>query len=247
MMAIENCPICGKDYSQLSQHLRVSHMVKNVAERKLLLALQSGRVSVRVGCCPVPGCSKESARLDRHLKAHTELTVATRRAMVEKRKKEQILRELAALRASNPEVPLISTLDLQDENEDAPEHPLQEEEEEEPCNRKACIQRREMVANLNSHVDTLTSTIREMSRRFRAVQRRQQRSLDASRQLAKNLLSAMPEVDADDEETVTESAELDISTPQPSSSSQNSSVKSPGHSVGESLPHFPDHIAALSE
>lgn len=34
------------------------------------------------------------------------------------------------------------------------------EEEEEPCNRRACVRQREMVGDLNSQVDTLTSTQR---------------------------------------------------------------------------------------
>ncbi|MGL5597853.1 MAG: hypothetical protein ACRDDA_06985, partial [Aeromonas sp.] len=94
-----SCPICLRSYSQLSQHLRVFHRVVNVKERKLLLALESGRVKFREGKCTIPGCEKTTTRLDRHIKTHIELSKADQRNAIKLFKRRVILEELAALRA----------------------------------------------------------------------------------------------------------------------------------------------------
>ncbi|XP_056615782.1 uncharacterized protein LOC130430649 [Triplophysa dalaica] len=176
-MPIDTCPICKRDYALLSQHLPVSHGVKNMEERRLLLALQSGR----------------SARLDGHLKAHTKLTVAS------EIKRLLCLRQLAALRASELEVLMVSTLDLMEEEEGEVALDQSEEEgaEESGCHKRACVLAREtmaqlnsQVAQLNSQVDPLTSTLKELSRRFRIMQRRSHRRPSDFRSRAKNLLSS---------------------------------------------------------
>ncbi|KAA0702527.1 hypothetical protein E1301_Tti020932 [Triplophysa tibetana] len=227
-MPIVTCPICKLDYAQLSQHIRVSHGVKNMEERRLLLALQSGRVSVREERCPVQGCNKESARLDRHLKAHTELTVATRRRHVSEMKRLLCLKQLAALRASDLEVPMVSMLDLMEEEEgevalDQAEEEGAEEPEESGCPKRACVRARETVAQLNSQVDTLTSTLKELSRRFRIMQRRSHRRPSDFRRQAKQLLSSF----AIEEDNA-------------------SCSKSPATSGEHGLPQFPDHVAVLN-
>ncbi|KAA0708119.1 hypothetical protein E1301_Tti022006 [Triplophysa tibetana] len=253
-MPIDTCPICKRDYAQLSQHLRVSHGVKNLDERRLLLALQSGRVSVREGRCPVLGCNKESPRLDRHLKAHSELTVATRRMHISEMKRLLCLQQLAALRASDPEVPMVSTLDLMEEEEGVFALELSEEEgaeepEESGCSRRACMVARETIAQLNSQVDTLTSTLKELSRRFRILQRRSHRRPSDIRRQTKQLLSScLIEEDVAEEDEVPPSPsqqEDPEPSPQPSSS-QGSCSKSPATSVEHGLPQFPDHVAVLN-
>ncbi|XP_055038268.2 uncharacterized protein [Misgurnus anguillicaudatus] len=115
-MAFQLCPICLKEFAQLSQHLRVTHQIINVEERRLLLALDSGRISFRVGCCPIIGCGKDTMRLDRHLKRHRKLSQKALQNIVMEWKKKKIMSQLAALRASNPRTPMNSTLDLKDDN-----------------------------------------------------------------------------------------------------------------------------------
>nr|XP_055038268.1 uncharacterized protein LOC129426105 [Misgurnus anguillicaudatus] len=115
-MAFQLCPICLKEFAQLSQHLRVTHQIINVEERRLLLALDSGRISFRVGCCPIIGCGKDTMRLDRHLKRHRKLSQKARQNIVMEWKKKKIMSQLAALRASNPRTPMNSTLDLKDDH-----------------------------------------------------------------------------------------------------------------------------------
>lgn len=39
-------------------------------EWKWLLALDSGCVNVRQGCCPIPRCGKENSRIERYLNCH---------------------------------------------------------------------------------------------------------------------------------------------------------------------------------
>lgn len=119
--------------------------------------------------------NKESMCLDRHLKAHTELTVASCKAAVVQMKKQRILKELAALRASSPKVPMVSTLDMREE--DAQNAAVQgcSVEEEEVCSRPACILWRQHVADLNEQVDTLTSALKELTQCFKKPQRHMER------------------------------------------------------------------------
>ncbi|XP_065114058.1 uncharacterized protein [Paramisgurnus dabryanus] len=245
-MAIDSCPICFKSFSQLSQHLRVTHGIKNLTERKLLLALQSGRVSVREGHCPVPACQKETSRLDRHLKSHTELTVAARRAAVAEMKRKKVMSDLAALRATGPEVPMASTLDL----EEAEGRAEMASGDEEVCERGACRQAREMVADLNSQVETLSGTLRELTRRFRKMQRRWKKGPAAHlNQVTRKLMGSFSDDrEHDGEEDFVPPTPLQHpSTPPASSSSQQSIPNSPGRSGKSSPnPHFPDHVSALN-
>ncbi|RXN36668.1 hypothetical protein ROHU_002761 [Labeo rohita] len=50
--------------------------------------------------------------MDHHLTTHTELTKAAQRDALQACKRRKILEDLASLRASNPEEPMVSTLDL---------------------------------------------------------------------------------------------------------------------------------------
>ncbi|RXN14519.1 hypothetical protein ROHU_009064 [Labeo rohita] len=55
---------------------------------------------------------KDTSHLDHHLTTHTELTKAAQRDALQACKRRKILEDLASLRASNPEEPMVSTLDL---------------------------------------------------------------------------------------------------------------------------------------
>ncbi|XP_065144090.1 uncharacterized protein [Paramisgurnus dabryanus] len=195
-MEFQQCPICLEEFARLSQHLRVTHQIINVEERRLLLALDSGRVSFRVGCCPVLGCGKDTTRLDRHLKTHRKLSQKARRNIVMEFKKKNIMAQLAALRASNPRTPMKSTLDLEDDNvnddnatdgnikddnakhdnvkaEDLPEVHMAEEELccLESCRRKK-LQLKSEVDDLNKQLSTLAASLQKVTQRFSALKRR---------------------------------------------------------------------------
>ncbi|XP_067307638.1 uncharacterized protein [Pseudorasbora parva] len=175
---VVDCPICYRGYSQ---HLRVSHGVRNKEERKLLLSIPSGRVDVRKGTCPVLGCGKATARMDRHLKANTELTSRARSQAMDSLKRKKVLADLAKLRASDPAIPMSSMLDLNEAGDigDDPVCALGDEEEEQqekqqqptatPCDNPRC---RAAQEDLQKQVEILTDSLCKLSRRFRLLKRR---------------------------------------------------------------------------
>ncbi|KAK7149307.1 hypothetical protein R3I94_008821 [Phoxinus phoxinus] len=168
-----DCPLCLHGYHKLSQHLRVTHKVINSQERKLLLAISSGRVDVRKGTCPVPSCGKSTSRMDRHLKDHTELTKVAQQETMQALKRKKIIHDLTELRASNPAVPMASTLDLEEAQdlEDAPPPP-EEGTCDKPCCQQARKQLQDQVVELNRQVDTLSSALRDVTRRYRILRKR---------------------------------------------------------------------------
>ncbi|XP_073720164.1 uncharacterized protein [Misgurnus anguillicaudatus] len=223
-MAVDQCPLCHRNYAQLSQHLRVTHKVTNVTERKLLLALESGRVNVRVGVCPVPGCYRESNRLDRHLKSHTELSAAVRRNAMAACKRKKILQDLAKLRASNPEVQMASSLDLDEpDSVGEKEVPAEEEEEEEVCENRGCKTKVSRLveenADLRNQVETLASTLREVSRRYRSLKRQRGKKLsDQVKRVTKQLLLSFQREDEDEDAVPPTPPTEGTSSSQPTSS-----------------------------
>nr|XP_055062965.1 uncharacterized protein LOC129446029 isoform X1 [Misgurnus anguillicaudatus] len=245
------CAICNKDYSQLSQHLKVTHAVRNLEERRLLLALESGRVNVRKGRCPVPGCEKEVMRMDRHLQGHSELTAKARRLAFARCKKAKIVAQLAALRATNPPVAMVSTLDLQVEGEqaegEAPKPPGEEEDDEpQDCGSEACRRRRlrhkRQVADLNAQIDTLSSTLQEVTRRCKKLLRqRGQKPSQRLRGVTKKLLEALQEPE-EEQAPLSPPSAFAAGTPGPSSAAP----EVPEEDESE-MPHFPDHVSALND
>ncbi|XP_056094661.1 uncharacterized protein LOC130073220 [Rhinichthys klamathensis goyatoka] len=197
-----DCPLCLRGYHQLSQHLRVTHKVINSQERKLLLAISSGRVDVRKGTCPLPSCGKSTSRMDRHLKDHTELTRVAQQETMLALKRKKIIHDLTDLRASNPAVPMASTLDLEEAQdlEDAPPPP-EEGTCDKPCCQHARKQLQDQVAELNRRVDTLRSTLRDVTRRYRLLRRRSRSTPSTqvarvTRKLLTSLRSPEKEVEA---------------------------------------------------
>ncbi|XP_065096456.1 uncharacterized protein [Paramisgurnus dabryanus] len=241
---VQFCPICGRSYAQLSQHLRVYHKVVNVKERKLLLALESGRVKYREGKCSVPGCDKVTTRLDRHIQTHSELSKRARKDAIKRCKKDVILKQLSELRASDPAVPMASRLDLVElEDEPVPLDP-EEEEEEAQCPKQLCRRAREEVANLNQQVDTLTTALRDVTRRYRSLKRKFRPSSSAQlTSVTKKLLSALDEpqegqdTPQDTPQQTPQETTLRYPSPEPSTSQEAS----------EHLPQYPEHVAALNE
>ncbi|XP_034082122.1 uncharacterized protein LOC117552651 isoform X4 [Gymnodraco acuticeps] len=115
---VNTCPMCLKDYTALNQHLLVTHKAWNKDERELLVKLAGGKISVRLHKCPVPSCVQGTfTRLDRHMNTHKELSAASKDKLLKVVRKRLMLDTLAGLRATNPTVPMVSRLDL-DQAED---------------------------------------------------------------------------------------------------------------------------------
>lgn len=243
------CPLCYRSYSQLSQHLKVSHKVRNVDERRLLLALESGRVNVRKGRCPVAGCNKETSRLDRHLRRHSELTAKARRVAFADCKKAKVIRDLAVLRASNPVVPMVSAFDLEEEGAAAPEgeEEREEDEDEHDCTERCKRQKtrlKGLVSDLNKQVDALSSALQEVTRRCkRLIRRPSAHQTQQVKDVTTKLLKALE--DPAEEDAATPAV---TSPPRSPESRLSTSRATEAEHLGERSPaHFPDHVAVLSE
>ncbi|KAI7789678.1 hypothetical protein IRJ41_013407 [Triplophysa rosa] len=250
-MPVECCPICFRMYAWLSQHLVVFHRVQNKDERKLLLSLESRRVNVREGICPLPGCGKETTRLDRHIKVHTELSSGAQEDALRDIKRKKVLKELAVLRESNPTVPMVSILDLQADDDqlselEDPVVPQDCEEEKEAerslCNSPRCKKRGERfkveIADLNKQVDTLTETAE--------IQK-------TKKQITKRLLSSLGPEDEDKDDAPVDPEENPLPqrrSPQPTTSQQaiaRGESSAQQRNEERSPPHYPDHVSVLSE
>ncbi|XP_064856918.1 trichohyalin-like [Oncorhynchus nerka] len=133
--AVRSCPLCPKVVVGFSQHLRHTHNVRNTEERILLCNWQSGRVNIRQEPCPVTGCSAHASRLDRHMESHTELDRSQRRRALGELRRRLTMERLAALRASNPVVPLATHLDIAETKQEEEE---EEEEEDVSCGDYSC-------------------------------------------------------------------------------------------------------------
>lgn len=107
------CPVCCKVYIGLSQHLRRFHQICNKEERQLLLSWSSGRVDIREEACPIPCCLVTStARLDRHMLTHTELSNKARSLALNEVRRKVTIRKLGELREVNPAVQMVTRFDL---------------------------------------------------------------------------------------------------------------------------------------
>ncbi|KAL0153859.1 hypothetical protein M9458_050841 [Cirrhinus mrigala] len=108
------CPICHSNYANLRQHLRTIHLVFNLEERAILLKMARSRLPLKNEVCPV--CAKKCIHTDRHVcKVHKDLTEAKRMDALHTLTWRVAVRELKALRQTNPEVPLATCLDEEEE------------------------------------------------------------------------------------------------------------------------------------
>lgn len=107
------CPMCGKMYYAMSNHMQRTHGVKNLEERRLLLNLASRRVNVRTHRCPVADCSYHFTRLDNHLlQGHQELRTEVKEHMLQCVRRARTIELLQALRNTEPSPPMTDSLDL---------------------------------------------------------------------------------------------------------------------------------------
>ncbi|KAE8280985.1 hypothetical protein D5F01_LYC21559 [Larimichthys crocea] len=105
------CPICGKALQMVAKNIRETHMVRNPRERAILNSMATGQP------CPIAGCTPHVLHVAKHLKAHTDITVQRIQAELAKAKKAAAIAALASLRASNPQPPMATHLDVEDPGE----------------------------------------------------------------------------------------------------------------------------------
>ncbi|XP_027895890.1 protein transport protein sec31 isoform X2 [Xiphophorus couchianus] len=107
------CPVCQSKSWRLRSHLDDVHSVRNAQERRILLAFARGRVSVRGMKCPISGCTYGGSRVAQHLlDAHRDLGAKEKRRHLRKLQWRKTLRQVRELRASGPDPPLATRLDL---------------------------------------------------------------------------------------------------------------------------------------
>nr|XP_046228116.1 uncharacterized protein LOC124049997 [Scatophagus argus] len=110
------CPICGLRYADIMQHLKVTEKVKNKEELSLLSKLAHRHFRANLDC-PVLLCnSKHINRLDKHLLKVHGMKKPMAKLYMERAKDRYIARELALLRASHPQPPIVSHMDEVDES-----------------------------------------------------------------------------------------------------------------------------------
>ncbi|XP_034557373.1 uncharacterized protein LOC117825569 [Notolabrus celidotus] len=123
------CGMCFASYSNLKQHLTVSHTIPNKKEFQLLVKYGNARTRDKLDC-QICG-KKELIRLDKHLQVtHNILAFEEREPITKQAKKAAIVKELAELRQSDPDVPMVSMLDLGMTNENEEDECLLSGEEQ---------------------------------------------------------------------------------------------------------------------
>lgn len=88
------------------------------------------------------------------------------------------------------------------------------EVEQGPCTRRECVWARESVAELNVQVDTLLASLKEVSWRFRTLQRRLKKRPSDVRKVTKKLLASLVFGEDEEEDVVPPSPEQGIPTDQ---------------------------------
>ncbi|XP_007562280.2 uncharacterized protein LOC103145005 [Poecilia formosa] len=118
--SMAECPLYFYKFRYLGKHLIARHSIRNLEERKILINLGSRRVNIRGLTCPIPGCGYARSRLDTHLSqtGHPEMEVGELVKVVEQVKRDLTVKLLRELRATNPVPPLLSSLDLDPEQEE---------------------------------------------------------------------------------------------------------------------------------
>ena len=135
---IGECPICGKVLHFVSKHLREIHFLQNIRERGILNFLAIGRTLIPAGPCPLPGCSPHLLCVEKHLRTHTELPKVNVDREIKALKRTAAINQLAALRATDPHPPMVSTLDQ-------PEDQAQQSDPEagvSMCKKRTCVNAR---------------------------------------------------------------------------------------------------------
>ncbi|TRY98771.1 hypothetical protein DNTS_025507 [Danionella cerebrum] len=144
-----------------------------MTEQKLLLAFCSGRINARMGNCPVQLCGKHTSRLDRHLASHKELTSRARKEAMLESKRHAIFQNLKALQASNPSVPLVSTLDLEEQRRCRAQEKSEEAKlRQNPSYKQRIQDLRAKISHRKLLIEKLSVSLRRLSKNYCQLQRR---------------------------------------------------------------------------
>nr|XP_054590356.1 uncharacterized protein LOC129154591 [Nothobranchius furzeri] len=108
-----NCPMCRKRLLHVSKHIREFHIVANEKERDILNKYAADRIVVPPGPCPMPNCLSYIANVEKHMKAHRDLSGKAIAKKVRRLKQSVAVDLLRELRATDPTPPMVSTLDLE--------------------------------------------------------------------------------------------------------------------------------------
>ena len=148
---IGECPLCGKIIHTVARHLREVHLLKNTQERLILNHLATGRTLIPAGPCPLPlpGCSSHLLNLEKHLQSqHSNLSGQSVDREIKALKRAAALSKLAALRATSPDPPMVSVLDLE-------QHQAEQTDPEAGvimCQKRTCVNARLRVRQLEREV-----------------------------------------------------------------------------------------------
>ncbi|KAF7225468.1 actin cytoskeleton-regulatory complex protein PAN1-like, partial [Nothobranchius furzeri] len=107
------CPICQKELLLVSKHLKEFHKVENIHERNILNKLAMGRTVIPPGPCPIVNCIPHLLHVEKHVDNHLELTARRKREVKMDLKRKVALQLLRDLRATDPQPPMVSTLDFE--------------------------------------------------------------------------------------------------------------------------------------
>ncbi|KAL7369706.1 hypothetical protein ABVT39_006327 [Epinephelus coioides] len=131
---------------RLSKHLSGWHNLKNNRERQILNQLATGRIAVGGRPCPLPSCLPHVLWLEKHLRSHQDYSQARIEREIKALKRHTAISRLKALRSADPGPPMVSILDLSDE-----------EPEEGPgsCTKSGCVNARKRVRELEREVKDL--------------------------------------------------------------------------------------------
>ncbi|MEQ2161560.1 hypothetical protein GOODEAATRI_010743 [Goodea atripinnis] len=106
-----HCLIFYKVSAAMSDHMRRSHFITDLQERRMLLNLSSGHVNVRNS----PGCTYKTGCLDQHKQfAHPDLSADLRESYMQSDRKAKTVFMLQDLRKTEPSPPMVSGLDNDD-------------------------------------------------------------------------------------------------------------------------------------
>ncbi|CAL8378194.1 unnamed protein product [Gadus morhua 'NCC'] len=134
--AMGDCPICLKALQFVAKHLREIHSLHNNRERGILNFLATGRTLIPARPCSLPGCSPHLLCVEKHLRTHNELRKGNVNREIKALKRATAIKQLAALRATDPHPPIVSTLDQTEDQQSDPEAGVS------MCKKRTCVNAR---------------------------------------------------------------------------------------------------------
>nr|XP_020444851.1 uncharacterized protein LOC109953725 [Monopterus albus] len=181
----------------MSNHLQYGHGVLNLQERQLLLNLASNRVNRRLQACPV--CNYNTTRLDQHIPiCHMELSEAQIQHYLQWGMRVRTIAFLQELRATDPAVPLASSLalGLEEEEEGGHQQGPRDMTKEPQCDNPDCVAQRRRWQQFAMEEEQRTERFEEELRKLRGMHRKMAKDINrlsktpvkTKRQINQNLM-----------------------------------------------------------